>query len=123
MIEHLFRCPLHTPAQAGEQQPNHCHLDQRFARLHLPLIILAHSSIARDPTEGTLHHPSTRYDAEASGAWGTLHDFQLPFSCRLAPLNNLPSAIRRVCPDFFETGDEELEPCKRFCQNSEEGLA
>jgi hypothetical protein len=44
--------------QTSEEQPNHRHLDQRFARLHLSFVILTHSPMARNPTECALHHES-----------------------------------------------------------------
>src|SRR3989442_9333162 len=47
-----------TRVRERAEQANHRHLDQRLTGLHLSFIILAHSPVARDPTEGALHHPS-----------------------------------------------------------------
>src|SRR6266704_3584385 len=88
------------PRQTSDQQPDHRHLDERFAGLDLSLVVLAHSPVARNPTECAFHDPTARHPTSATGAWSTLPHFQFPFTCRLTPGRQLLSAIGCISPDL-----------------------
>jgi len=62
-VSHLGSQSIHAP-HSREQQTHHRHLDQCFAGLHLPLVVLAHSSLSRKPAQRSFHHPSARSDTE-----------------------------------------------------------
>src|SRR2546429_6253280 len=89
--------------QMSEEQPNHCHLDQCFTRLHFSLVILTHSSVTRNPTECSLPHPSSGQNAEPTGAWLPLDHFKIPATLGLAPGGQFLASIRSIGPDLFET--------------------
>lgn len=59
----LFPCVfgdwLTLTPQTREEEPNHRHLNQRFARLHFSFVILAHSSVTREPAQGAFNDPTT----------------------------------------------------------------
>ena len=88
-----------TP-EASHQQTNHRHLDQRFARLDFPLVILAHAAVARKPSEGPFHYPPlTKITLGSWGRW---------FDCDLQPhrlqalhqpaLHPLPIPLIEIAP-------------------------
>jgi hypothetical protein len=55
------------PRQQPEYEPNHRHLDERLAGLHLPLVVSAQAPIPTEPPESPLHDPPLRQDLEALG--------------------------------------------------------
>ena len=59
----------------------------------------------------TTHLRGTMLKPRVAGR--ALHDFQLPLSCCMTPLGQILASIRCVCPDLFETGDEESESCEQ----------
>src|SRR5215203_4875555 len=67
------RLPLETvwkllsTGQPPHHQSRHRHVDKGLPAGAQPLVVLAHSTVVRDPREGALHHPSTRQDPEAFG--------------------------------------------------------
>ena len=85
-VSHLGSQSIHAP-HSCEQQAHHCHLDECFAGLHLPFVVFAHSSIAREPAECSLHHPSFGQDTEPTSTWCAFYHFEIPFSCSFAPFS------------------------------------
>jgi hypothetical protein len=101
------------PFHSREQQPNHRHLDQRFAGLDLPLIILAHSPLARDPTQCAFHYPSPGQDAEATRAWLPFDHFKIPTTLGLAPGSQFLASVGRIGPDLFQAREHWGKPGKQ----------
>jgi hypothetical protein len=91
-----------------DQQADHRHLEQRFARLHSPLVILAHASIARYPTGCSLHYPSPRLNAEATLAGGAFYDFEVPTALHFAPVGQLLSDGSRCLPRSWRDAARSL---------------
>src|SRR5258706_13044174 len=83
-------------SKACYQHANHCQLDERFAGLHLPLVVFAHSAAPRDPRKRAFHHPPFRLRAESAHTRGTLDHFELPPTLLLTPLSQLLATVRRV---------------------------
>ena len=54
-----------------------------------------------------MHH------AEATGACGAFHYFQLPLACCLTPGAQLLPAVGTIRPDLFQAGYEERESCEQ----------
>src|SRR5215210_2507446 len=46
--------------QPPHHQPYHGRVDERFCACAKPLVILAHTTVLREPREGPLHHPPAR---------------------------------------------------------------
>ena len=99
--------------KANEEEPGHCDLNERFARLNLALIILPHTPISPNPAERTLHHPSARLDLETLHVGGQFHDLQIPVALYLAPSGSLLSPIGLICPDLGETWHKRSQPCSQ----------
>jgi hypothetical protein len=99
--------------QTSKEQPNHRHLDQCFACLDLALIILAHSPIARDPTQCSFHYPSPGQDAEATRAWLPFDHFKVPTTLGLAPGGQFLASVRSIGPDLFQTREHWGKPDKQ----------
>ena len=97
------RCPL---TQTGHEQPNHCHCDERFARLHLALIVFAHPAIPRDPSEGPFHNPTFREHGEATDTRRTLHYFEVPVTLRFALVGQFLASVGRISPNLREAWDK-----------------
>ena len=108
---------IHAP-HSREQQTHHRHLDQRFAGLHLPLVVFAHSSIARYPAECSLYYPPFGHDAEPTGTWRALDYFEIPLAGGLAPSSQLLAPIRRIGPDFDQARDKVLQSSEQTARSS-----
>lgn len=99
-----IRTSAHAPAQTGEEQSNHCYLDEGFTRLYFSLVILA-SSTAREKATQMLALRSIRrgLNAEAACSRRALGDLQVPVALSKAPLGQLLPSGGRIRPDLFET--------------------
>lgn len=91
---HVFR--------SREQQSYHRHLDQGLTRLHFPLVVLAHSPIAGNPCNRSLHDPPLLLQASRAGACCLSHHFQLPTAGLLAPDRQRFTTVRGVGPDDMQ---------------------
>jgi hypothetical protein len=94
-------------SQAQDEQPNHRHLDQRFAGLDLALVVAASPSVARKPTKRALHDPALRVNSESADARGSLHHFQLPIALQLC--TSWPTLVPDR-PIFFNRGTKNFSP-------------
>lgn len=108
MLPKALRADL--PPETGYQQPNHGDLDQRLARLDLALEVFTHATIPREPCECAFHDPPFGKHVEASCAWRTCHDFQVPVALLFAPVGQFLATIGSISPDFLEAWDEEFQP-------------
>jgi hypothetical protein len=103
---------LCLPSQASHQQADHRELDERFARLHLSLIVLAHRPVARQPAEGPFYDPSLLSNGESFRSRHMPDHFELPVAHSLAPLGQVFATIRAVRPDGLEAWNKVLQATK-----------
>jgi len=109
LSESLFGQVSIPPSLARDQLPNHRHLDQRFACLHLALLVFAHPTVPRKPGEGPFYDPPVRLNSESTYARSTLHHFKIPVAHGLAPVGHILTSIGRVSPDFLESWDKVFQ--------------
>src|SRR5258708_27355198 len=78
--------PSDAPPKARQEHSNQRHFDERFAGLHLALVVLRQPAVARQPREATFDHPPARLHLESTGAPLALHDLEVPTAVLLAPV-------------------------------------
>src|SRR5262245_17368468 len=103
----------HVPACAGkpaDHQASSRERNERLAGLHVALVVLGQSSIARQPGERALHYPAAWLDVEATRARLMLDDLQFPPALLLAPVGQPLASVGRVRPDPLEPWHEVVQP-------------
>jgi hypothetical protein len=107
-----WSCSTREPSQ---QQADKCHLDQRLAGLHLPLIVDAEGRLrtSQANTARRVHGSATQRRGWTANPWVPRvapDDLQLPAAVPLAPARQLLAGVRTVRPDFLQARDARLEP-------------
>lgn len=81
-----------------DQQPNQRHLDERFARLDLALVILTHLAVPGQPAKRAFHDPTFRKNGESPYPRLALHHLKVPIGPNLPVLCTSRSIIARDRP-------------------------
>ena len=83
---------------------NHRHVNHRFAAFRQRLVVLAQTTIAAKPSEGSLDDPTFGQNLEASDIVAAFDDLQNPVAHVSCPLDQF-SGVSPIGPNPFQSGE------------------
>jgi hypothetical protein len=84
------------PRQPPQHWSDHRNLDQSFAGLCHPLVVLGHPAVLTYLGEGLSHDPTLWYDVEARGFFVAPDDLKVPVTFVVTPFGERGAAVGSV---------------------------
>src|SRR5215210_993919 len=96
-------------SQVSNHKADHRHINEGFARLGQPFVVLAQTALTVQPGEGAFHHPASRQHHKAFLPWRLVHYLQLPSKHTLHPIYQL-SSVAAISP--YQRQSAEAPPVR-----------